>query len=76
MENLSSKEMKAIEKLYSELNLDTKSIENDYNSDYLTLNTTRSGKEVAYYMDETNCKAIYVDTLEFLTDSEIEEELA
>jgi len=61
--------------LYHELNVDFENCGDDLQYDYLTLNTARSGREVMWYLDDTECKAIYTDTLEFLTEEEIDEEL-
>ena len=41
----------------------------------LTENTARNGREVLWFMDTLHCEAIYIDTLEFLTEEEIEKEL-
>ncbi len=41
----------------------------------LTENVARNGRDVLWYMDEVNNIAFYVDTLEELTEQEIEKEL-
>lgn len=64
----------AITKLYEELSGEHNVIE-DINNDYLTENTCRNGREVLWYMDNDTCKAIYIDTLDFLSEEEIEKEL-
>lgn len=65
----------ALEKLYKEgLNFIEYYVISDINDDVLTDNTGRSGRKVLWYNDNTSEAAIYIDTLEFLTDEEIEEE--
>lgn len=66
----------AIVKLYKELCFECPNVISDIENDALTENVCRNGREVIWYMDEANCKAIYIDTLEFLTEEEIEKELA
>lgn len=68
--------MNALVKLYERLGFDGTNIIDDYNNDYLSENDTRDGREVLWYVDETHNEAIYVDTAEFLTEEEIEEQLA
>ena len=63
----------AIEKLYKEIGFED--VLNDIKNDYLTENTCRNGKEVLWYLDENKSVAIYVDSLEFLTEEDIEEQL-
>ena len=44
--------------------------------DYITINTTRSGRDVAWYIDaDDHSGCVYVDTLDALTEEEIEREL-
>lgn len=65
----------ALEKLYKEgLNFIEYYVISDINDNVLTDNTGRSGRKVLWYNDNTNEAAIYIDTLEFLTNEEIEEE--
>jgi hypothetical protein len=68
---------KALKELYYFYNFpeDYELVLNDLKHDYLTGNVTRNGREVLWYMDESLNVAIYVDTLEQLTDEEIEKEL-
>lgn len=63
------------QKIYEILGFDEPNINNDRKHDYLTENIARNGREVLWYMDESYNVAIYVDTLEQLTDEEIEKEL-
>ena len=71
------KQLEAIKKLYENLNFEDPDIVRDIKEDYLTAHTTRSGKEVLWYLDESNNSvAINIDTLELLTDDEIEQEIA
>lgn len=67
--------IKAIEKVYSVAGIESESIFDDIKKDYLTLNTCRNGREVVWYMDESKNVAVYVDTLEVLSNEEIEKEL-
>ena len=48
---------------------------NAIEADFLTENTARNGKAVLWYYDGITEKAIYIDSLEFLTNEEIENEL-
>lgn len=41
----------------------------------ITINTCRNGRKVAWYLDETKELCIYIDTMEELTQEEIENEL-
>ncbi len=66
---------KAEQKIYEILGFNKPDINNDRKYDYLTENVARNGREVLWYMDESHNLAIYVDTLEQLTDEEIEKEL-
>lgn len=68
-----SKMIEALRALYDELGIEFTL--RDVDKDYLTENTCRNGRKVLWYMDENKCVAIYIDTLEFLTDEEIEKEL-
>lgn len=65
----------AIVKLYELLGFDFTDFNIDIKYDYLTENIARNGRSVLWYIDETHNAAIYVDTLELLTDEEIEKEL-
>ncbi len=66
---------KAIKNIYDTLGLDKPDIKNDRKHGYLTDNVARNGRNVLWYLDETNDIAIYIDTLEQLTEEEIEKEL-
>lgn len=48
-----------------------------YDTDMLTRNMARNGREVLWYIDPDNgkCVSIYIDTLEELSEEEIEEQL-
>lgn len=63
----------AIKKLYEELN--TEFHLEDVKNDYLTQHTARNGKEVLWYLDEANNKAIYIDDCIILAEDEIENQL-
>lgn len=63
----------AIKKLYQHLGTD--SVIEDIDGDTLTENQCRNGRNVLWYLDETNNVAIYIDTLELMTEEEIEKEL-
>ena len=67
--------LKAIIKLYKELNFENPSIIDDINYNYLTEHTARNGRAVLWYLDIVKECAIYTDTLEILPASEIENEL-
>lgn len=47
----------------------------DISTGYLTENTCRNGRDVLWYSDENTNTAIYIDTLELLSEAEIEREL-
>lgn len=66
--------LKAIAKLYERIPY-SETILEDIDGSFLTEDTTRNGREVLWYMDETHNEAVYIDTLEFLTEEEIEKEL-
>lgn len=51
------------------------SFDEDYKNDIVTENTCRNGRKVIRYIDSVKCAAIYEDTLELLTEEEIEKEL-
>lgn len=53
------------------------SLQHLYDTDMLTRNLARNGREVLRYIDPDNgkCVSIYIDTLEELTEEEIEEQL-
>lgn len=72
---VTEKEMAAIKHLYELLDIDEDSINNDIEHDYLTIDTGRNGRDVAWYCDENRNKAVYIDNLEELTDEEIESQL-
>lgn len=45
-------------------------------NDYISINTTRSGRDVAWYIDgDDHSGCVYVDTLDALTEEEIKREL-
>lgn len=64
----------AIKELYSLIETE-ENIINDIEHDYLTENTARNGREVLWYDDGRISKAIYIDTLEELTECDIYNEL-
>ena len=55
--------------------MDLELIQEDINNSYLTSNKCRNGREVIWYLDEANESCVYIDTLEELSDKEIENEL-
>lgn len=67
--------LKALKKLYEELNIINPDILSDYDHDYLTKHTARNGRPVLWYLEERHEAAIYADTCELLTQEEIENEL-
>ena len=67
--------MEAIRKLYSKMNMDENSIQDDMKNNYLSECIARNGKKVWWYLDNERCGAIYEDTLEMLTEEEVENEL-
>jgi len=44
--------------------------------DYLTINTGRNGRDYAWYADESHNIAVDIETLEVLTNQEIDKYLA
>ncbi|MBO7713963.1 MAG: hypothetical protein J6S85_10365 [Methanobrevibacter sp.] len=67
--------LKAIEKLYSVLDLDGEGILDDIKNDYLSENVTRSGRTVLWYICGDKSVTMYVDSLEIMSEEEIETEL-
>lgn len=65
----------ALKKLYDEIGFDEPHIYDDIENDYVTENKCRNGREVLWYTDESHNIAIYIDTLEFLSEEEIDEQL-
>ena len=62
-------------KIYSILNFDDPNPTKDREMDYLTEITGRSGKKILHYLDTVNDVAIYIDTLEELSEEEKETEI-
>ena len=67
--------LEAINKVYSIVGYG-EDVFGDIENGYLTENETRSGRDVVWYMDGEKECAVYVDTLEVLTEEEIETQLA
>ena len=67
--------LNAIVKLYSVLELDGEGILDDIKNGYLTENDTRSGRTVLWYLYGDKSVAMYVDSLEIMSEEEIEKEL-
>ncbi len=65
----------AIKKVYELIGFETPEIIFDIRDDYLTEHEARNGRNVIWYLDETYNVAVYTDTLEVLSDEEIEKEL-
>jgi len=63
--------LNALIKLYDEIGLSYTDVIRDMKYGYLTENTCRNGRDVLWYMDV----CIYIDTLEFLTEAEIDDQL-
>lgn len=68
--------LKAIKKLYKELGISSPDVLADIERDALTENTCRNGRDVVWYLDNENDVAVYIDTLEILSDEEITKELS
>lgn len=66
--------LKAVESLYNIIGIDT-DVLTDIKEGILTENTTRNGRDVVWYNNGLNDVAVYIDTLERLTDEKIEKEL-
>ena len=66
--------LKAIAKLYERIPY-SETILEDIDGSFLTEDTARNGREVLWYMNDLFNEAVYIDTLEFLTEEEIEKEL-
>lgn len=80
MEKLTDQEKKAIKQAIKELGYfdvaeDEETLCEWYENGTATINTARNGRTVAWVLLESAEKAIYVDTLEELTEEEIESEL-
>lgn len=72
--------IRAIFKLYDEMGYSTdelliSSIISDFENDYLTVNTTRDGREVLWYIDSTHEACVVIETGEVLTPEEVEDQL-
>ena len=66
--------LKAIAKLYERIPY-SETILEDIDGSFLTEDTARNGREVLWYMNDLFNEAVYIDTLEFLTEEEIAKEL-
>lgn len=66
--------LKAVEIIYNIIGIET-DVLTCIKEGILTENTTRSGRDVVWYNNGLIDVAIYIDTLERLTDEEIEKEL-
>ncbi len=80
MENLTQKEMEAIKKAleelgYSEIAKNTDDMARWYDDGTISINTARNGRAVAWVLLESCEKALYVDTLEELSEEEISDQL-
>lgn len=73
---MTNRELAAAILLYDDLSMDSENIAEDYEHDYLTLNTGRDGRIYAWYIDEVRDGAICVDDLKILDEEEIEMYLA
>ena len=60
----------AIEKLYRYMGHDIESVEKDMKHDYLTENEGRNGRTYLWYLDNSECVAIDLETLEIYEDEE------
>ena len=58
----------AILKLYDYIAHDIARVTDDMKNGYLTLNTGRDNNNYYYYIDECNCVAVNVETLEIITN--------
>lgn len=65
----------AIIKAYQEVGIDNPDVVFDIKYGYLTENEARNGRCVIWYLDAAHNVAVYVDTLEVLSDKEIDEQL-
>lgn len=65
----------AEKKIYSILAFDDPNPTKDRERGYLTNMTGRSSREILSYLDEANDIAIYIDTLEELSEEEKEAEM-
>ena len=70
-----SKQIYALQKLYERLGFGNPDVFEDYDNNFLTRNTTRSGRPVLWYLDANLEAVIYIDTGEFLTAEEIKDQL-
>lgn len=68
--------IKSIEKLYDELGFENPHVVDDIKNDILTEACSRNGRRILWYLEpEGKEAAIDVDTMQFLTDEEIEKDL-
>lgn len=68
--------LEALTVLYSRLDLaDDDNVIASIENDCLTSHKGRSGRDILWYLDATQNVAIYVDSLTFLTDEELDNEL-
>ena len=75
---MNEKELKAIEKAmdYAGINFDEEYMQRLIELDEVSIVTARNGRDVAWLVEsERHDAAVYVDTLEQLTEEEIEKEL-
>jgi len=68
---LSEREIEAVKKLYTELPFEVTSSADDYEHGYLTINHTKEGREFVWYMEGDRSEAVYVDSLEWLDEEDI-----
>ena len=61
--------------MYAAHDLNPENILEHISHDVLTENVARNGRDVLWYMDDVKNIALYVDTLEELTEQEIDKEL-
>ena len=75
---MNEKELKAIEEAmyYAGINFDEEYMQRLIELDEASINTARNGRDVAWLLSsERHMAAVYVDTLERLTEEEIEKVL-
>lgn len=67
--------LSALLKLCDNIELSMENLRGLIKNNTITQNTCRNGREVLWYLDDNYDVAIYLDTLDFLSDEEKNEQL-
>lgn len=73
--DLSDGDINAIKELYKHLPYSVTGAADDWENDYLSINTGRDGREIVSYMDSSEFAAVYVDNLASIDEEEFEQQV-